>query len=142
MTCLRLPNAVLLFSLALQGCATDRYDLVPVSAKPIEFLALLQKNVGTGSAITVSQPVRGWITEQDVPGLLARLDSAEPCLPVVRSESSYLPATSTVGAEAAFLLNGFIRDEYPPALYSSSPGLKSKEELVEWWKQRQSGSAE
>jgi len=142
MTRLRLPIAVLFFSVALQGCATDLYDFVPANTRPIEFLALLQSNVGTGSAITVSQPVRGWITVQDVPELLARLDSDEPCLPVVRSESSHLPATSTVGAEAAFLLNGFIRDEYPPALYSSSPGLKSKEELVEWWKQRRLKSAE
>ena len=63
----------------------------------------------------------GWVRAQDIPALVALLDSNEPCQPVVSSFSSSLTyELSTVGHEAAYLIEGFRRGRYPLQVSSLS----------------------
>jgi hypothetical protein len=60
------------------------------------------------------------------------LDSEEKCAAVVDAHSSYLPPASTVGNEAAMMVDGFRQGSYPPRL-SARYGAAAKQELREWW---------
>ena len=86
------------------------------------------------SARTIWAVPKNWIQEKDLPGLIALLDSAEPCAPTVAAESSALPPIkrSTVGQEAAFLIEGFRRGRYPPDL-DSSRFHPDKADIRKWW---------
>ena len=56
----------------------------------------------------------GWVRAEDIPALIALLGSKEPCQPVVASTVSMLQKDlSTVGHEAAYLIEGFRRGVYP-----------------------------
>jgi hypothetical protein len=67
-----------------------------------------------------------WITYEDARLMLDHLDSTEPCAPVVSSLSSYLPMqSSTAGREAAFMIEGFLWNEFPPALHSENFAIRS-----------------
>jgi hypothetical protein len=81
----------------------------------------------------------GWVLESDLPGLIALLHSHEPACYVISTTSSFLPpGHSTVGAEAAYLIDGYRRGAYPQSLFS---GLSDRREIRRWWKkhQRQKG---
>ena len=65
------------------------------------------------------------------------LDSSEPCANVQNPLSSYIdPERSTVGNEAAYLIEGFRHDRYPPRLNSTRPPCDI-EEIKKWWAERQ-----
>ena len=64
----------------------------------------------------------GWVEESDLPGLVALLESTEPCANVRSMISSVIiRERSTVGNEAAYLIEGFRKDRYPPGLVSNYP---------------------
>lgn len=85
---------------------------------PLEFLEMLRD-------AEFSYPVHGvhvgWLRESDRAPLEAMLGSTEPCANVRSTRSSYYPlCLSTIGHEAAYLLEGLDRGVYPPALNSVS----------------------
>jgi len=81
----------------------------------------------------------GWIHEEDIPELIALLNSNEPCAQVISIFSSYVPEgipQSTIGREAAFLIDGFRKGRYPPDLDSMHYYNFDKSEIEIWWKKR------
>lgn len=80
-----------------------------------------------------------WVSEADLPALVNMLDSDEPCAGVINMLSSRIDTThSTVGNQAAYLIEGFRKDRYPPGLLTTLP-YDDIEELKRWWRER-SGS--
>lgn len=101
---------------------------------PLELLGIL-KDKGHGACPTyvIHGVDNAWVTENDVPQLISLLDSDEPCANVCRTISSFRDCnTSTVGREAAFIIEGFRRGEYPPDLNSGRAYL-DKEDIKIWW---------
>jgi hypothetical protein len=110
------------------------------SVSPMEFLELLKQNPGKIYTVLISP--EGWIRLGDVQELVKHVDSDEPCARVVSVLSSYFPIEerySTVGIEAMFLIEGFLKGSYPPALHSVSFDKKSadwyKDSLEDYWKE-------
>lgn len=78
----------------------------------------------------------GWVKESDLPALIELLDSTEPCANVQSLLSSYIDGSrSTVGNEAAYLIEGFRKDRYPPGLNSTGP-VCDIDEIRAWWESR------
>jgi hypothetical protein len=99
------------------------------SKGPTDFLEFLSSRDG----YTVWGVHKGWIRAQDIPDLIRLIDSQEPCGDVKMSISSHIHwGHSTVGREAAFLIQGFRKGEYPPELNSIRFDY-SAEEIREWW---------
>jgi beta-lactamase regulating signal transducer with metallopeptidase domain len=60
-----------------------------------------------------------FVKDSDLPYLIGLLDSKEPCAIMDQSRSSiYYPGNSTVGHEAAYLIEGFWNHKYPTQLTS------------------------
>ena len=99
---------------------------------PAEFLEFLAKPPRAhvdadfrSSSFAVTGIHVGWIRSEDLPALHEALDDARPCMSVVGMHSSILPGESTVGREAAFLIDGYYSEVdrtayggYPPAIHS------------------------
>ncbi len=101
---------------------------------PLEFLELLRLRPH-GMVSTMSMPY-GWLQDSDIPALIELLYFTEPCAVVCAAFSSNIPKPgSTIGNEAAFLIMGFRRGFYPPTLHSKFGPLE-KEEILQWWKER------
>ena len=109
---------------------------------PVEFLSVLKQGQPTVECI-FREPIKNWISKKDLPGLLALTGSTEPCPSVALMSSSYYDSRnhSTVGQEAAFMLEGYRKGEYPPELNStffdesleaSEQRTKAREEIVQW----------
>lgn len=78
----------------------------------------------------------GLVKESDLPALIGLLDSTEPCANVQSMLSSAIdPTRSTVGNEAAYLIEGYRIDRYPPRLNSTRPPCDI-EEIKQWWERR------
>ncbi len=106
-----------------------------VSQGPLELLALL-KTRGSPYWVSPIMPF-GWVKERDLPALIDLLDSPEPCANVQSMLSSFIDISrSTIGNEAAYLIEGFRRDWYPPRLNSTRP-FCDIEEIKQWWEERQ-----
>jgi len=103
---------------------------------PLDYLRLLQKNgheIGEGDSFTIWAPRCGWVKAEDIPELIKLLDSAKPCAGVAMSISSILHS-STVGREAAYLIEGYRRKCYPVAR-SSWQWDYDVEEIRTWYQQ-------
>lgn len=107
------------------------------SHSPIVFIHYLElkhreKEAGAaGSWVTIRAVPDSWIKEAHLSRLAALLDSREPCASVMAAESSRHPrGGSTVGREAAFLMDGFRKDRYPPAVTSESVDVSN---VKAWW---------
>ena len=62
---------------------------------------------------------KDWVDVSDIPALIALLASNLPCASVNSVLSSFMPQySSTVGREAAFLIEGFRHGNYPPTFDS------------------------
>ena len=109
-------------------------DLDWARTDPLALLELLKSRPGTPLTIA-STPPPDWITEEHVRQLMQVIDSKEPAAPVVSVLSSYYPfnESSTVGNEAMFLIEGFRRGRYPPALCSIYYFDGNPDELRTWW---------
>ena len=101
------------------------------SKRPIELIEELKQH--PKSIYTIWFVPKEWILEQDLPGLITLLDSETPCASTVSADSSTLPPPgSTVGHEAAFLIQGFREGRYPAEL-NSSRFTPDKTEIRNWW---------
>ncbi len=80
-----------------------------------------------------------WVKESDASKLIALLNSTEPCAAVSGTWSSlHDTSPSTIGNEAAFLVEGFRKGHYPPFPHSLQFRFdeRRKDELRRWWKDR------
>jgi hypothetical protein len=74
-----------------------------------------------------------WISISDIPKLIELLNDDTPCANVAMGISSLISnGASTVGHEAAFMIEGFRKGEYPPSLNSSNYKY-DKKDILEWW---------
>jgi len=100
------------------------------SINPLEFLDILKQHPNSIYSLVLAVP-DGWIKYDHVKELVKYIDLEEPCARVVSGLSSYLPQKqSTVGNEAIFLIEGFLKGYYPPSLHSES--FTNRE--AEWYK--------
>ena len=97
---------------------------------PLEFLDFLKTRRGPVTLLTVPHD---WLRRKHIGELVKLLDSREPCAGVMSPLSSYIDTTrSTIGNEAAFLIEGYREGRYPPGL--NSRRLQSDiDELKTWW---------
>ncbi len=109
---------ILIISLfACSAClAADRPSLRQLPDSPSKLIETLR---ASRDGHTVWELRLDYVKESDLPFLVRLLDSEEPCAHVVSAESSILPTgPSTVGHEAAYLIEGFWRRCYPTRLSS------------------------
>jgi hypothetical protein len=97
---------------------------------PTDFLHKLEQSGNTYSVLGIHHE---WIGDSDVEKLMSLLDSETPCAYVKLTVGSFQPnQRSTIGREAAFLLEGYRHHYYPPKI--SSAGFKPDlEELRSWY---------
>jgi len=109
-------------------------DLADLGGRsPVEFLEILKEKKFNQYTI---KPIKNWISKKDVLSLLALINSKDACSPVASYYSSYYNTQkSTVGQEALFMLEGFRKGEYPPALNSGISDA-GKEALVRWCREQ------
>jgi hypothetical protein len=103
---------------------------------PVRFLEMLKvMNVSQSQCptFTVMMPCSNWPRKEHIPALIELLDSNEPCANVNAAISSiYDCKPSTIGKEAAYLIEGYREGRYPPGLNSGRANI-DKEELKHWW---------
>lgn len=100
---------------------------------PIALLQFLKERRGAWMAPVIPS---GWIKDADLAALVGMLDSTEPCAGVINMFSSVIDtSTSTVGNEAAYLLEGYIVGRYPPRLVSTRPRCDVRAMKL-WWNKR------
>ena len=105
----------------------------PGSSGPLDLLEFLQLRPGYWVAGSFPQ---NWVQEIDLSALMEEIDSVTPCANVMHMASSYIDtATSTVGNEAAYLVESFRSGKYPPRLNSTRPYV-DVEGIKEWWRLR------
>lgn len=76
---------------------------------------------------------QGFVRESELEALMERLASSEPCAVVLQVISAHLPRQrSTVGHEAALLIEGFRIGHYPRHAASNLHSV-DVEELRQWW---------
>jgi hypothetical protein len=125
---------VLIWMLASSAClgADEEFDFNGHS--PSDLLVHLKTTSNYRHTLLVRTSVRDWVTEDDVGELMELLDSDEPCMGVMMGASSYIPGPSTVGIEAAFLIEGYKTRVYPPRLHSGLVTEEDKKALKRWWR--------
>jgi hypothetical protein len=115
---------------ALAADKPDFPDLPDSPAKLIETLKTADK------FYTIRIHRLDYVKESDIPQIVGLLDSKEPCAHVVLSISSILPSgRSTVGHEAAYLIEGFWKRYYPTQLVSSqyAPDIEAMKHWYVMW---------
>ena len=118
----------------LRQASKTRKGLDYTNQGPLDLLGLL-KRWESNYWVSPILPF-GWVKESDLPALVGLLDSSEPCANVQSMVSSCIDTTrSTVGNEAAYLIEGYRKDWYPPRLNSMRP-LCDIEEIKQWWEER------
>jgi len=101
---------------------------------PVEHLNHLKSL--SDASFTVWGCSETWVREEHIPALLSLLDSRERCANQSAAISSFRDwHRSTVGHEAAWLIEAFRVGRFPPSLGSSGP-LPSAAELRAWWAER------
>lgn len=131
-------RSAILFALVAQhsGCSQNE-NLKPEfdfsRQSPMEFLEYLRDEVGPDRCYFFSGPKEDWIHREHLPGLMKVLDSQEPCAGVAMYASSSLAVRSTVGNEAAFLIEGYRLNRYPPDLHSGRLAADVRESIRRWW---------
>jgi TonB family protein len=113
----------------MQRQHTDIFDWQ--NSTPLDFLKYLESHRKPIPIYTVVGVHKNWIKAEDIPALIKLFDAKQPCAHVVSVLSSYLPPkSSTVGNEAAYLVDGFFKGQYPPGLYSHKI---DKKKLIRQW---------
>lgn len=108
---------------------------------PLEFLNYLKTDTRPMRVYTIREPVTCWITQEDIPGLISRLESDERSMSVALSIASRVRKQSREADEAAYLIEGFRLGKYPPTL-GSEPATPAKvAEIRHWWTSYQAGLA-
>ena len=115
--------------LCLSCLAADIPSFPGLPKSPAKLIELLKTS---GDRHTIIGPRLDYVKKSDLPYLVGLLDSQEPCALVDLSSSSiYYPGKSTVGHEAAYLIEGFWKRYYPTGLTSQQ--YKPDLEAIKHW---------
>lgn len=128
----RIAALVLCCSFVLAPAAA--FDLK--DSDPSKLLDLLVNGNFPGAVLTIDESVENWVQEKDLPKLMLLLDNPVPCASVAHAKSSFWPGVSTIGDQAAFLIQGFRAGIYPPALHSAKMEPGVKDDIRAWWAAR------
>jgi hypothetical protein len=128
----RVVFILIAIAISAQSVAAELPNFNFKHGKPLEFLQYLKENKAH-EMYTIGEPVNNWVKFEDLPALIALLNSKEECMSVVLKKSSQIRVRSTVGDEAAFLLEGFRAGMYPATPYSKRLSEKEKAEILTWW---------
>ena len=103
---------------------------------PVQFLASLRLPAESPERIVlIFDKNPGWIRDEDIALLMTHLDSQARCAHVKVGISSHDPSGFiTEGTQAAFLIEGFRRGNYPPEL-DSGAFKPDMDELRRWYRQ-------
>lgn len=107
---------------------------------PLEFLAFLQTSdpEGSAGACWVTCKHVGWVRREDVPKLIALLDSQATCRKVYASRLSTATGDlPIVGLEALVMLESYRAGYYPALEKQEEPFAQRRTEFLEWWKRQQ-----
>lgn len=118
----------------LSGLAMQQPYLEKLPDSPATLIEILK--TGPGESYTISAVRVVYVKESDVPHLVSVLDSNEPCRFVAMAISSvYYPGKSTVGREAAYLVEGFWKRYYPTGLSSQqyTPDIEAMKRWHQVW---------
>ena len=119
--------------LCCNSLAADKPDFPELPDSPAKLIETLKT---ADKAYTIGMSRLDYVKESDLPLLVGLLDSKEPCAHVVLSISSILPSgRSTVGHEAAYLIEGFWKRYYPTELVSSryTPDIEGTKRWYALW---------
>ena len=125
--------AIIALLLCGTGLAADKPDFPDLPDSPAKLIETLKS---ADKFYTVRMHRLDYVKESDIPYLVSLLDSKEPCAHVVLSISSILPpGRSTVGHEAAYLIEGLWKRYYPTHLVSSqySPDIEGMKHWYGMW---------
>ncbi len=101
------------------------------SKSPFDLIILLKNN--KTSSYMVARTHKNWVKKKHLTGLVKLIDSSERCANVFSMWSSYLDSNwSTVGNEAAYLIEGYRDGQYPHGLNSTRP-KPDRENILKWW---------
>ena len=115
------------------GLAADTPDFPDLPDSPVKLIETLKS---ADKFYTIRTHRLDYVKDSDIPHLVGLLDSKEPCAHVVLSDSSILPpGRSTVGHEAAYLIEGFWKRYYPTQLVSSqyAPDIEGMKHWYAMW---------
>ena len=105
-----------------------------------ELIEILKKADGVYTWPGIRQKL-DWVRDSDIPYLVGLLESKEECAHVVLAISSRMPMLkSTVGHQAAYLIEGYWKRFYPTSL--SSDAYKADSEQIRSWYQQWSRLSE
>jgi len=117
--------------LSCLAAETSSFPKLPDS--PSKLIEILKR---AGERYAIGDVRVDYVKESDLPQLISLLDSKEPCRFVDMSISSiYYPGKSTVGHEAAFLIEGFWKRYYPTDLTSQQfkPDIEGMKHWYVMW---------
>ena len=100
---------------------------------PVQFLDWLKSRDSPANFVSVHGPVQGWIRREHIPALLGLLDSRTKCAAIVEVHSSFLPGGSTIGDEAALMIQSYRDGHYPSRLSAGKISQEEKRDLRVWW---------
>jgi len=117
--------------LCLSCFAAEQSKFPELPDSPFKLIETLKN---AGDRFTVVGLRLDYVKESDLPQLVALLDSKDPCGFIDCADSSiYYPGKSTVGHEAAYLIEGFWKRYYPTDL--TSQRYKPDIEAIKRWYQ-------
>ena len=119
--------------LCLCCIAADKPLFPEFPESPAKLIEVLRTS---GNRSIISRSQLNYVKESDLPYLVGLLDSKEPCAFVDLSISSIsFPGKSTVGHEAAYLIEGFWKRYYPTGLTSQQfkPDIEATKRWHRMW---------
>jgi hypothetical protein len=131
------PRGNPLIKAALKASGKLKLAPEPKTLDPEAYLNLLQKHGKDKAAYSpgVEGPAVRPVQEQDLPKLIQLLDSQEKCAATMKLGSSFYPeGGSTVGHEAAVLIDSFRLGKPYPIANTSTQHQVDREALLKWWK--------
>ncbi len=104
---------------------------------PIEYLKALKMERSPSDEFIFREPIKNWVSQKDLPALLALADSREPCASVALGSSSVGNTHgSTLGDQALFMIESYQKGEYPPAPNSLPYDETRAKELKDWCREQ------
>lgn len=140
-----LLSAGLILAFANEVNSTTRDDFNWNEKGPFEFIAFLIRQDESGvKRIQIDDAPEGWLQKEHLELLVLLLDSNEPCASVGSMRSSFVDRdgkdqkSSTVGHEAAYLIESYRHGLYPKFAVNTSADLElDKAQIKQWWDNEQ-----
>jgi len=115
--------------------AAGKLKKTETTLSPEGYLKLLKKHAASGAYTPVFDgPAASPVKEQDIQKLIDLLDSMEKCTATIAAGSAVCPEGSTVGHEAAVLIDSFRTGKRYPIANTSTQHRVDRNGLREWWK--------